>query len=78
MTTNDVKVCMADLSNKKCEGYDQIPVCMLFDARNILLHPMVSLFNSLHSTKKIPEQWKVAKIIPIFKKGSKTINMWEE
>ena len=32
---------------------------------------MSALFNNIYNTKCIPEQWKVAKIIPIFKKGSK-------
>ena len=26
----------------------------------------------IYSTGEIPEQWKVSKIVPIFKKGSKT------
>ena len=32
---------------------------------------MANLFNEVYLTCKIPEQWKVSKIIPIFKKGSK-------
>ena len=47
MTMKDVRECMADLNSKKCEGYDRIPVCMLIDAREILLHPMASLFNEI-------------------------------
>ena len=44
---------------------------MLLDACVTLLPPMAVLFNEINQTCKIPEQWKVAKIIPIFKKGSK-------
>ena len=72
MTINDVKECMSELKNKKCEGFDRIPVCMIYDARELLLPPMAVLFNSIYQTLKIPEQWKVSKIIPIFKKGNKT------
>ena len=32
---------------------------------------MAKLFNSIYHTQKIPEQRKVSKIIPIFKKGNK-------
>ena len=37
MTENDVKKCLDELKNKKCEGFDRIPVCMLLDARVKLL-----------------------------------------
>jgi hypothetical protein len=35
-----------------------------------LLTPFSVLFNKIYTTQKIPEQWKVSKIIPIFKKGN--------
>ena len=62
MTENDVKLCMNELSSKKCEGFDHIPVCVLYDARETLLLPLSLLFNEIYHTCKIPEQWKVAKI----------------
>ena len=71
MSANDVEICLNELSSKKCKGFDRIPVCMLLDARVSLLPPMVLLFSEIYRTCKIPDQWKVAKIIPIFKKGSK-------
>ena len=71
MTENDVKICLGELKNKKCEGFDRIPVCMLLDANVKILPPMAYLFNAIYQTCKIPDQWKVAKIVPIFKKGSK-------
>ena len=36
MKTSDIEYCLNDVSNKKCEGYDRVPVCALFDARKIL------------------------------------------
>ena len=33
---------------------------------------MSALFDKIYLTKKVPDQWKVSKIIPIHKKGSKT------
>ena len=73
MQKSDVELCMADLKNKNSEGYDRIPVCCLLDAREPLLNPMADLFSKIYSTGKIPEQWKVSKIIPTHKKGSKNI-----
>ena len=71
MTRDDVKECMSDLGTKKCEGFDRIPVCTLYHSRTPLLDPMTALFDNIYKTKTLPEQWKVAKIIHIFKKGSK-------
>ena len=61
---------MESIVNKRCEGYDRIPLCCIADARNTLLNPMTVLFEKIYNTQKIPEQWKVSKIIPVFKKGN--------
>ena len=34
MTISDTNECMKSLSNKRCEGYDRIPLCCLSDAKN--------------------------------------------
>ena len=57
MTESDVRECIKDLKNKKCEGYDRIPLCMLIDSRDVILPALQSLFSSIYLTKKIPEQW---------------------
>ena len=62
---------MNSLPNKKCEGFDRIPVCILKDAHNVLLEPLSNLFTTIYKTGLIPEQWKASKIVPIVKKGSK-------
>ena len=72
MTVTDVNACLNELNNKKCEGFDRIPVCKLYDARVRLLPPLTILFSEIYRSCKIPEQWKVAKIIPIFKKVVKS------
>ena len=72
MQKNDVKECMQSLKSKKCEGYDRIPVCVITDASDVLLEPMSQLFDKIYSIGVLPEQWKISKIIPIFKKGDKS------
>ena len=62
---------MHEKFNKKCEGFDRIPLCALVDAHNIIVRPFVNLFSKIYKTGKIPEQWKVSKIVPTFKKGCK-------
>ena len=44
MTEIDVKKCLDELKNKKCEGFNRIPVCMLLDAHVKLLPPLLCFF----------------------------------
>ena len=71
MTTNDVKECMLSLKPKNCEGFDRIPVRILLDAHEILVQPLSTLFDLIYQNNVIPDQWKLAKIVPVFKKGNK-------
>ena len=57
---------------KNSEGYDRIAQRIFNEGREILIKPITKLFELIYKTKQIPEQWSVSKIIPIFKKGSKT------
>ena len=71
----DVEECLNMLNNKNCEGFDRIPVCVSKDAKTPPvkpLNPMCKFLKKIYATGQLPEQWKVAKIIPIFKKGCKT------
>ena len=72
MNENDIKECVMSLKRKNCEGFDRIPVSIIIDAIDILLPPLTTLFRLIYDQKKIPDQWKMAKIIPIFKKGNKS------
>ena len=63
MNPDDVKDCLYDLSNKKCEGFDRIPVCCIYDACAVLLRPLSLLFDKIYKTSSIPEQWKISKIM---------------
>ena len=64
MLKKDVLACMNVLNNKKCEGFDRIPVCILADAKPVLLNNLTELFQKIYATCNIPDQWKVSKIIP--------------
>ena len=59
------------LAKQKIEGFDWIPVYILKDSKDLLLNPLTDLFEKIYSTGVIPDQWKVSKIVPIFKKGNK-------
>ena len=71
LQTNDVKICLDDLTSKKCDGFDRLPNCVQCDCRVTLLTLLASLFDKIYKTGVIPDQWKVSKVVPIFKKGNK-------
>ena len=60
-----------NFETQKSEGYDRIPVYSLIDACDVLLGPLAARLSKIYSTGKIPEQWKIAKIVPTFKKGNR-------
>ena len=63
--------CVASLKVKNAEGYDRIPQRVIKDGINHLIAPLSMLFKLIYETKLIPDQWKIAKVTPIPKKGSK-------
>jgi hypothetical protein len=64
--------CVKTLKVKNCEGYDRLPQRVLKDGIDYLIYPFTFLFKSIYNTKLIPDQWKIAKVNPIPKKGSKS------
>ena len=62
---------MSSIKVKNSEGFDRIPQRILVDGANELKLPLSILFAKIYDQKKIPEQWLIAKIIPIHKKGAK-------
>ena len=71
-TVNEVSNVIQSLKNGKSSGPNSIPVKLL----KILNHPISSvlsvLINESFSTGIFPDKLKMAKVIPIFKKGLKT------
>jgi hypothetical protein len=58
---------MKSLKCKNSEGFDRIPQRVLVDGMEQLINPFTKLFALIYKEMKIPEQWKVAKFIPVFK-----------
>jgi hypothetical protein len=46
---------------------------VLVDGIEHLLQPFTKLFDLIYREKFIPEQWRISKIVPVHKKGSKQI-----
>ncbi len=67
MDTSSIKNCIQTLKPKNSEGFDRIPQRVLKDGMEILLAPLSRLFELIYKTRTIPEQWRIAKTIPVFK-----------
>ena len=73
--TNEIEIqsIIANLNSKKATGYDKISVNMIKKRKNQLSKILTKIINRSLSTGTIPDNAKIAKIIPIFKSGNKQI-----
>ena len=67
-----VKEILASLKIDKSPGPDGIHNRVLYENREQILVPLTETLINSFETGKIPEDWKLAKVIPIFKKGKKS------
>ena len=62
-----------NLDSKKSSGFDEISVKFLKICKSIILKPLVLIFNQSILTGQYPNNLKIAKVIPLFKKGEKAV-----
>ena len=72
ITEQLVRTILVSLPNKRCSGYDRIPLIFYKDGSVVLLTVITKLMQKVLKHKVIPEQWKLAKVIPVYKKGNKS------
>ena len=65
MTERNILKILKNLKIKNCEGFDRIPLQVFNEGAELLDKPLSSLFRLIYNEKKIPEQWKTARIIPL-------------
>ena len=53
------------VKNNKATGPDNIPAWVLKDQANILAAPLTAIFNSSLRQGVIPNEWKMANVIPL-------------
>ena len=71
VTPNEVLEELKQLNLDKAAGPDGIPTILLKKCAEQLAIPLSTLFQKTLDESKIPNDWKKAKITPIFKKGTK-------
>ena len=71
ITERDVEKAIDELKVGKAPGPDGFSSTLIKNIKTVILKPLTIIFNRSLRTGDIPKLWKLAKVIPIFKKGSK-------
>ena len=72
VSEEDVKKILLSLDTSKAAGIDQIPAKFLRDGAEVLALPLGNIINLSIKLSTFPEECKIAKLKPIFKKGART------
>jgi len=57
----------------KALGPDETSTSFLLGCEQEMLIPLLIIFNKSYNEGKIPEMWRYANVIPVYKKGLKTL-----
>jgi hypothetical protein len=69
----EVVIAIENLKSYKSPGADQIPAELIKAGGETLYSEIHRLICSIWNKKELPQQWKVSVIVPIHKKGDKTV-----
>ena len=72
VTTDEIKKEISMLGPSKTTGPFSIPIKLLKIVQDYLCKPLQKLFNCSLTTGTVPDKFKLAHVIPVFKKGSQT------
>jgi len=72
LTEEEVKRELDGVDITKAPGPDGIPTRILKDCAENLLTPLTYLFNLSLNSATVPQEWKRANVVPVFKKGDPT------
>uniref|UniRef100_A0A8D2LZX1 Reverse transcriptase domain-containing protein n=1 Tax=Varanus komodoensis TaxID=61221 RepID=A0A8D2LZX1_VARKO len=67
----EVEGLLRALDITKAPGPDGLHPRVLRELAGVLSHPLASIFETSWRTGEVPEDWRVASVVPIFKKGSR-------
>ena len=73
VSENKVLQILKQLKSKKSFGHDGISSQVLKIGAKILVIPLTYIINTSILTRKFPTNWKIAKVIPLYKKGDKKV-----
>ena len=69
LSESDVLDILQSLKISKATGPDDISPTLLKNTAGVIYKPLSRLFNKSLSSNTFPDFWKIANVVPIFKKG---------
>ena len=70
VTADEIQLEIAQLQTGKAVGPSSIPISILKIPKSELASPLQVIFNTSFLTGIVPDKFKLAKVMPVFKKGS--------
>lgn len=71
--TKDELICVTEgLKDKLSAGFDDIPVSLIKKCITSVKKPLVHIYNISLNSGVFPNEWKIAKVIPLYKKGDRS------
>ena len=64
---------LKNVNTNKAGGPDRIPGIVLKRYSNVLAEALSIIFKVIYNTGIVPSEWKLANVVPIFKKGTRKI-----
>ena len=71
VTENEVEKVAKGLKNKLSAGIDEIPDHVVKQSIKLLKKPLANIYNAALESRIFPDQLKIAKVVPLYKKGDK-------
>ena len=72
LSASRVKPILDNLDINKAQGPDAISGAVLKNCSETLAYPLSILFNLSYNTGCIPQEWKLANVVPVHKKDDKS------
>ena len=70
---SDVRNLLKNVNSNKAQGPDGIHGMVLKKCALSIAYPLSLIYNTSYNTGLIPDEWKLAYVVPVFKKGSKSL-----
>ena len=71
LTNDEVRAVLLSLDVSKATGPDGIPARLLRETADVIAPSLCCLFNKSLSSGFIPTEWKLANVVPVYKKGDR-------